>query len=603
MKKPRRNSADNATELRALSESEAMISSLTWRKSVEDPVTWAIRNIKLPRGMKWDFSERMWQIKLLDDMHPFKVIKKSAQVGLTTISVCNILHSLSRRNITAMYTLPRRDDITDFAATTLDPIINGSPYLESILSNSDSVRLKQFSHDKGHMSFLHITEASVEPRMLPVDMLVNDEIDRSDPDFLQIFRARLDNSPDPHHYQFSTPTLPGFGIDVLYDSTTKSTWFVRCSHCGTRQKLDWEINFTEIPEPRYICYRCQRDIEVDAIVNGEWVDEFPGRDIHGYHVSHMMMPITRPPSKLSLDLSSNRLSKRNFYNLKLGLAYSGAAGKFSRDLLANHLFAERYQSEIIPLTDHGRYYIGADQGNDLHIVVVKRVGKMNIIVRVEKIKYESDVDGFTRLIQLIRLYRARFTVLDAMPNTHSARTVWMTFRDEDRVAMCHYTSGVESFITRNRQEGRVLVGKTEAFDGLQSEIARGDWRCYGPYEGRDDNVEMMLAHLCNLRRDEKQDASGVLRGFWIATGADHYGHALSYARVASMIAESNSGLVVTSLEDAPGQQVDADNLKTVYKVWPSTVGMYDDDDDDDGSNSDDLPEGAVGRTASGILIG
>ena len=571
----------------------AELAYATFQRGIDDPVTWAVRNINLPRNIPWNFSERMWQIKILEDQGSHIVVKKSAQVGLTTVYLCKTLHYLNYHAATAMYTLPRRDDISDFVNTTLNPIIDRSPHLQSIISDTDSVRLKKFRVD-GIESYFHLMEGSVEPRMIPVDVLTNDEIDRCDQNYLEIFRARLDASPNPKHFQFSTPTLPGFGVDRLYIDTTQNEWHVKCQSCNECQLLDWDINFRQEPHPRYVCRKCEAELSPDVISSGQWIPLYPGKSVQGYHVTHMMMPISRPPKIMAAELNSNKMSKKNFYNLRLGIAFSSSVGSFTKELLQKKCFDSHHNPEIVPLTGD-TYFMGVDQGNDIHLVIGRLDGKIRRVIYGEKILFGSG-DWAGKIIQLIRLFHVRFCVVDATPNTHDARRIWKEFFQEDRVALCHY-SEIEEPIRRDREDGKVHVSKTEMFDGLRAEVGDGAWKIWGRFEA-DDTTNKMVEHLANLRRDEREDLRGITKGIWVNVGPDHFGHAMNYLRIAMMLGASSNQFQITELDRLP-EQSGPENQSSLAKVWPSAAGLYEELDAEQELNEGTLAEVVAGKRLSG----
>lgn len=553
---------------------QAEIAYLTQKKSESDPVVWAVRNINLPKGLPWDFEERGWQLEILDSLSKCRrvVIKKPTQVGLTTIATAGVLHYLNYHSATAMYTLPRRDDISDFVGSSLNPTIQSSPHLRSIIGDTDSVRLKRFRYKREIPggatetieSFLHLMEGSVEPRMIPVDLLINDEVDRSDQNFLEIFQARLDASHDPHHFQFSSPTLPGYGVDKLYEDTTQNEWHVRCGGCNQWQFIDWEKHLVTEPEPHYECENCHSELTTQNILDGKWIPLFPSRDIVGYHASHTMMPISYSPASLQKQLTSGKMNKRNFFNLRLGLAYSSATGVLTKEILRRKCFDSPHIPEQIPLTLQ-RYYMGVDQGNDIHILIARRDGKLFRVVYAKRIPYKSEREWPEEIIILMRLFGIRFCVIDFGPNTHDARKVWQEF--PDRVALCQY-SEIQEALRRDQPEGKVHVNKTEMFDGLRDEVADGQWKLYGRFDV-DEEPMRIVSHITALRRDEREQADGQTRAFWVPVAADHYAHAMNYVRIASLI-QGGAGMEIVSLSTPPqdDQVVVSQAQQTAhYKVW------------------------------------
>lgn len=219
----------------------------------ESALFWSIRNIRLPKGMAWDFSNRAWQAQIFDDPTDDLVVLKPTQVGMTTVMLCKMLHFATYNNVRAMYTLPRQDDVYDLVNGRLERIIADSPTLSSRIGTIDNVRFKTYGQ-----SYLHFMESSVTPRMLDVDILVNDEVDMSNQDNLEQYVARLDASLHRIKYRISTPTIPNFGISSLYDDSDQKRWLVKCPSCNHYQELDWEKKCCAQKKRHATCLRKMR---------------------------------------------------------------------------------------------------------------------------------------------------------------------------------------------------------------------------------------------------------------------------------------------------------------------------------------------------------
>ena len=193
-------------------------------------VEWAVTNIQLPKGAKWDFSDRKWQLDILNDTSKKIVCRKPTQVGMSTVFLIKMLHFADENACRLLYTLPRQDDVYDMVNSRLHDIVTESPYVRTAISEVDNVRMKKFKK-----SWLHFIEMSVPPRMLDADWMVNDEVDLSNQNNLQQAVSRLDASKYNTHHQISTPTIEGYGIDALYEISDKKQWFVQCGYCNYRQ--------------------------------------------------------------------------------------------------------------------------------------------------------------------------------------------------------------------------------------------------------------------------------------------------------------------------------------------------------------------------------
>ena len=81
------------------------------------------------------YKNRPWQVAILDDTHPNKVVEKSRQLGLSELSVTECIHFLATKpNTKIMYTFPTYHQMNDFSTTRVTPVFRDSEYLASLLS-------------------------------------------------------------------------------------------------------------------------------------------------------------------------------------------------------------------------------------------------------------------------------------------------------------------------------------------------------------------------------------------------------------------------------------------------------------------------------------
>lgn len=511
----------------------------------ESALLWSSTNIILPKGKRWSFTgERTWQRALFQDPALQLVLRKAAQVGMSTTAVCRMLHFLVYNPVYAMYTLPRRDDVNDFVALYVDPIISNSPWLRRAREFSsekqvDNTRIKQFKVTEKHSSFVIFMEASVEPRMVPVDFMINDEIDRSDKNNIEIFNARQADSEYKINYKFSTPTLEGAGIDPYFLASSQNYWHVRCRHCNNWNMLDWDMNFREPSAsfgPRLACTRCDETITPEDIVGGQWVSMGPrGEGVaSGYQISNLLLPYSRPIEKIWGEFR-RAASVKNFYNLVLGLPYRTSRNSFSFSAFKNNSFDSPYESENVRASA-SPYFVGIDQGNDLHVVVAKaHQGRLRVIA-AKHFRFDQK-DAFERAQALIASFDA-VTIIDSEPNRHSARDLQNEF-PRGRVYLNKYGSYREEFSygkgEMGGESGLVNISRTEAFDDLRDAVSLGLVQLWGTAEPMDPRVGELITHCLNIKRDEiTQTTKGVTetRAVWVRTGPDHYAHALLFAYLA-----------------------------------------------------------------------
>jgi hypothetical protein len=513
--------------------------------SERSPLVWAVSYIALPKGEMWSFEDRKWQLDIMDDNSRSLVVMKPTQIGMTTIMTIKMLWFVSHIKSRAMVTFPRRDDVQDYVASTLDPIMEASEFLRTRIGRTDTIRLKRINN-----SFIHIMEASVTPRMLPVDILVNDEVDMSNPDNIEQFAARLDASKYAYHYRFSTPTVSGYGIDSEFERSTASEWMVRCVYCSLEQKLDWDSNvlFEGDEEPVVVCSSCHNELPIDSIVNGRWVSQNPDSDTHGYHITHLMLPITRPIARLVDE--AKVMDQKTFHNLRLGRPWRPVGGSMSPQLIKDNCFLTGHAREDWP-REEGQYFLGADQGNEIYVVIGRLTKAEDLeVVYAEHMKPKIEGEHFDRLGALMRLFNIEYAVIDAQPNKVSAYKLCREFHGHmsaGDIGALDYPFKFYGFDGDSAY--RMGINRTDLIDGLRDWMVSGKIQLWGTWNNRDPIIEGIIQHCSALKRDttKRRVPGGGERvvGIWRKAGADHFAFALGLLRLAAVVNPRSSNFRFT----------------------------------------------------------
>lgn len=498
---------------------------------MSNTLDWAVDNIRLPKGTKWDFKDRAWQLSILNDDAQKVICRKPTQVGMSTVFLIKMLHFADQNTCRLLYTLPRQDDVYDMVNTRLNDIIVESPYIQEAISGTDNIRMKKY-----RKSWLHFVEMSVTPRMLDADWMLNDEVDLSVQENLQQAISRLDASKIGVHHQISTPSIEGYGIDALYQNSDKKEWFIRCGYCNYEQNMTWDANL-EISKNGafYKCSKCGQKIHPEDIAEGRWISTSDTKsDISGYQISQLMIP-SLTAERLYKEYKS--IDRKIFYNYRLGLPYSPQSASFDRETILNNCISGDLTRR--PNFDNGSYVLGCDQGNTLHVCIAKVHGDRFDIV------FLGTFEDFDAVERLAKLYNIRFGVLDALPNHHSAMKVNQSNR---KIRLAFFGTADKVYVQKDE---RIHISKTDAYDMLLQQIVDGKMRIYSNHGNLPPEVSTAIAHLCNMRRDIQTQNSrfgGIARfHIWKNVGPDHYADAMLYAMVAADAIGSRGKLDATSI--------------------------------------------------------
>lgn len=515
-------------------------------------LAWSISNIDLSDGKSWSLNDRKWLEEPYLALSPADIeknpiskarklaIRKSTQAGISTLSIAKALHFMSYWDVRVGYMLPRQADISIFSLTRVDPMIARSPFLLSKLGQPNSTYTKTLGN-----SYLYFLEGSVEPRSIPMDMLLLDEVDLSNPDHVGTAINRLDASPWKLTVWLSTPTLPATGIDAVYDASDRRAWMVKCPHCNEWQDLDWEQNLVQIgpadnpTNVYYGCKHCGKELTMPDIQEGQWVPEYPTRsdEMIGYHISQMMTTSAR---ELYGHFRDPQQTLSEFYRKRLGKPYTMAGGSIEREDFMINCFDEPFGFDLMS-DGESSYYMGVDQGNQLQVVVgkVEKGKRRPKIVHIELVPF---ADGFERIKELIKKYKPKRCIIDGDPNRHPVKDLQLVF--PGRVIMADYVEQRERFVKKlgqikNTPLYRLPIGatinRTEAFDDLISSIKDGLWQLPGDPSRLPAEVEMLIDHVTALKRDveKRRTASGEVEvGVWRKLRAEHLAHAWVYLKTA-----------------------------------------------------------------------
>jgi hypothetical protein len=527
--------------------------------TLSDPLAYGIVYIDLLQGVQWEVDKgRAWIKEIYSSVNPYviekepvgharhMVIMKGTQVGMTIMAAVKMFHFADNWPVRVMYMLPRQQDYIDFATTRIDPMIAASTRLQDKIGIPNSTRSKKLGN-----SYLFFMESTVEPRSMPADAIMVDEVDLSDPANVNTLLNRMDNSNWKLRYYFSTPTLPNYGIHGRYLLSDRRKWLVKCPRCNKHQEMQWEENLRVIgrqdePDDVYlVCTDCDKRITLDIISeHGQWVAEKPEKsdDIIGFHISQLMNHTPAELYKFFLDPETSMLE---FYRKRLGKPYEIAGGSVSReDFLANCFHQYAAFPEDIAYDGQSKYYAGIDQGNEIQIVIAKIPpgGKIPQIVHVELIPFPpednpTDPDaGWNRVGKLLRLFKVKKAVSDASPNRHSVRALQGDFLG--RLVMADYTEIKSRFAVKKNPE-KVVVGvnvnRVESFDDLMESIRESYWALPGVPPILSPNTEILISHVTSLKRDieERRTSAGVKRiPVWRKLRADHLAHCMLYCKLA-----------------------------------------------------------------------
>lgn len=218
--------------------------------------------------------------------------------------------------------------MNDFYATRISPEFDKG-YYKTLKSDKTFSMNKMAIRDS--ILFFRTSSKGASMEGVDCDYIGLDEYDRLDPLSEQSAIESLASSNYKCLRRWSTPTAPGVLIDKLYNESTMNRWYIKCSHCGFEQVLDYEQNIklvnkdgidtiSRVVKPgtyQYVCRKCGKPIDADRWYNGHWVEEKPGKGKRvGFSISQMDAVWLTADNLKQKELQAP--SKNYFYNYVVG---------------------------------------------------------------------------------------------------------------------------------------------------------------------------------------------------------------------------------------------------------------------------------------------
>jgi hypothetical protein len=518
-----------------------------------DVAEWIEKNTTI-NMRPFSFRGHEYQKRILQDESPELVIRKSAQTGISEMSM-----RMSLALIMIMpgafrigYTFPTATFAQGYSKSRLNPIIQGSRALGASINSEDlsSSEIRTFGQGKE----LYFKGAAVGNAAISttLDMLVHDELSFCDQDVIGDYWSRVLHSEYKWKVSLSTPTFLGDPIDQAFTNSRRHWNFCKCQHClhlfvpdyykhvavpGYGQGQDLEginknnIHTVDYENAHLVCPRCGKE---PSLLPGhrQWVCENPSERhvAAGYQVQPFDAPtiVTVP----SLVLASTKYAnKTKFKQFSLGMPATDAENGLTVEDL-DRMGLDMAQS---PFTSH---VMGVDLGMTSHFLVGGVTQDLKLgVVHMERVPLAKFRE---RYFALKAQFRVSITVMDLQPYTDLV--MGLCAEDPNLYGASYITrQGLEVFDVRQREAEpdeaigelrQVSVNRNAVFDKLLSEVREGN-----VWARKTQEWDVYKAHLQDMKRATATLRNGEFTSQWSKSvgGQDHYHHATGYLYVASQM--------------------------------------------------------------------
>lgn len=495
------------------------------------PITFYISN----KNEKKARMHRPWQTQIVNDNHPNKVVRKSRQLGLSEMGIAEAIWFVDYfDNVKLMYTFPRSRQVSDFVKTRLNPIFDGNTYFKSILDpNMDSIEVKKIKN-----SFMLFRSAwgSALGEGADIDFLAFDEYDRMQDNVEVAFQESMKSSKYGWLRRWSTPTIPGRGIDFQFSKSDQHFYMHKCEACNHWQVLSVEDNIMQIKPDGvnlmtdeiedgtflFVCAKCRKPL--DRWYNGEWVAKYPNRkEIRGYHISQLNAVWISADDIKRRELRYT--SRQLFYNYVIGEPYANEGLIITEDDI---LACQRLESRVHSRKDYKKVVVGIDWGIKNWVVVlgVRENGMLDLLnLFVFDDNPQKPLEPVGLIAASIKIYDPDLIIADA--GFGADRNTYLMQLFPGRTWACQYNTykGKSKPQDSWNESSRIVnVDKTIKVQRMLHTVkARGIsvWKM-------DEDLMVFTKHLKNTRiMDMEED--GVVWQQATRVGDDHYASALVYA--------------------------------------------------------------------------
>lgn len=494
------------------------------QRSLSDPLaSWSLKNIRL-EGKPFSFKGHEYLRAIYDDTAPHIILTKAAQIGGTVWALLRSLHACIN-GLNVIYFFPTRTDVIEFSKSRVSPFLTENEFLSKQMTDTDTAGLKRIGD--AHLYFRGM-QSTVGMKSVPADMIVFDELDEAEPNAKALAKERIAHSDYKRIIELSNPSLPDYGVDEEFQKSDQRHWTLKCPSCGEwiapdkefPRKLNQEV---KIIMPReddsfYLaCPKCTAELDLAA---GEWVPDYPGRDIHGYAISQLHSVMV-DPGEILHEYRTTRFPDR-FYNMKIGIPWSDLERRLDKmTVLA------ACTDETMLETTRSTCAMGVDTGKELHVVILKRDGPYEDngpyhVIHLGKYHDFSEMDA------LMSRYAILYCVIDGLPETHATRE--FAHRHLGQVFLNFFNMHQRGKAKWDRSSWKVEQNRTESIDASRAVVRNKELilprRCA--------LVDEFARHMANDAKVLDEDPeTGIKKYRYIRTGENHFSMAFTYAVLAA----------------------------------------------------------------------
>ena len=276
---------------------------------------------------------------LLLDKPETVVIKKSSQLGFTTIMLIFAILNILKRKQSVLYVLPIMDMVEVFWRTKVIPLFKNSEALKKYIICFDN-QSKVIETTRGNLIFTYASSPSaLASHSCPI--IIMDEVSKykniSESNPIELAKERSKTYKNKKHIIFSTPTIQDTLFEKMFNLYPIKSFFVTCPQCNDRFEVifkdfiyDKELNKCYYKTP---CEHIIIDNPSELCLLGDY-DYISDNTENQYGISYII------PSYLSSFLTFNDIYRK----------YLDASDTASKDVIQsfeNNYLAKTFDHSIL----------------------------------------------------------------------------------------------------------------------------------------------------------------------------------------------------------------------------------------------------------------
>lgn len=493
---------------------------------VADPWAWAhINKIKLQAGVFLKTGHE-YLIEPMQATARVKVKIKGAQMGFSECEILDSLHGMIHGKYPKgiLYLFPTANDVSEFSKARFGPLIDSNPAaIGQFVRSTDAANIKRIGTGMLYLRGARVTQrvGGIKPessklRSIPVDKIVCDERDLMPDEMIAMALERMSHSEVKEESYLSTPTIPDYGIDKVWQGSDQRLWFIECEACGKHTCL--ELEFPDcVKDDKRVCRHCGGEIYPK---DGHWEAQAKS-EVAGWRISQLNSMYVEPGVILKAFETPGdyNTTTQEVYNSKLALPYIAAENRLTQQQVLACCGIET------PLTKHpGPCAMGVDVGKNLHVVIGGKIAPAQ-----HKVLKVIDVGSWNDVHDLADKFNVKTGVIDMYPEIHKARE----FQEQEsyEIFLCDYSEYLSTGYQWNLLKGTVTANRTELMDETHTLATKPAMLTLPRLSDKLKEYAVQMCNTAKVLETDPETGASIYR--YRKLGVDHFRHATNYFYLAA----------------------------------------------------------------------